>query len=186
VFPLCTSFHPLADARQFAETADVARLFDTPFLFVYSRQMASGLLSDEAEDEGKIAIGGEFGNAESVNRIGVRHAYEGIRNVLRHYGMLSGEIVKIDPSRETPPRMVQAPHLADYIPAPRSGIWEPAVAPGADVVEGDLIGRMHDFSDHTSAPVEIRSHKTGVVIALYFAAFCEKGLTLYVIGGDVE
>lgn len=184
VYPLCASFHPRPDPRQFAEMKEVARLFDTPFLFVYSRQMASGLLTDEAEDEGKIALGGEFGNAESVSPRGVRHAYEGIQNVLRHYGMLSGDIRRIDEARATPPRMVQAPNLIDYIPAPRDGIWEPAVHPGADVAEGELIGRIHDFSDHTSAPIEIRSHKAGVVIALYFAAVCRKGLTLFVIGED--
>jgi len=48
------------------ETATVARLFDTPFIFIYSRQMGSGLLTDHAEDEGKIAIGGEFGAGESA------------------------------------------------------------------------------------------------------------------------
>ncbi|HJY09101.1 MAG TPA: succinylglutamate desuccinylase/aspartoacylase family protein, partial [Bryobacteraceae bacterium] len=95
VFPLCTSFHPLPNPEQHAETAAIARLFDTPFIFVYSRQMASGLLSDEAEDEGKIAFGGEFGHAEGTSASGVRHAYEGIRNVLRHYGMLQGEIVRV-------------------------------------------------------------------------------------------
>jgi predicted deacylase len=186
VFPLCASFHPLPDPYQFAETAAVARLFDTPFLFVYSRQMASGLLTDEAEDEGKIALGGEFGHAEGCSTLGVRHAYEGVRNVLRHYGMLDGDIAHIDIERDAPPRMVQAPYLSDYIPAPRTGIWEPAVHPGADVCEGDLIGRLHDFSDHSSAPLEIRAHKTGVIIALYFAALCHKGLTLYVIGEDVN
>ena len=35
---------------------------------VYSRQMASGLLVDEAEDEGKITIGGEFGHAEGTGQ----------------------------------------------------------------------------------------------------------------------
>ena len=50
VFPLCTSFHRLPDIVQFAEISRAARLFNTPFPFVYSRQMASGLLSDEAED----------------------------------------------------------------------------------------------------------------------------------------
>jgi predicted deacylase len=186
VFPLCTSFHPLPDPKQFADTERIARLFDTPFLFVYSRQMASGLLSDEAEDEGKIALGGEFGNAEAVSSRGVKHAYEGIRNVLRHYRMLSGDIMRIDPERNSAPRMVQAPFLTDYIPTPRSGIWEPVVQPGADVAEGDLIGRIHDFSDHTSAPMEIRAHKNGVIIAAYFAAVCKKGLTLYVVGEDVK
>ena len=186
VFPLCASFHPLPDPEQFAETETVARLFDTPFVFVYSRQMASGLLTDEAEDEGKIALGGEFGHAEGCAPRGVRHAFEGIRNILRHYRMLEGEIARIATDRETPPRMVQAPHLADYIPAPGTGIWEPAVAPGDDVGVGDLIGRLHDFTDHSSAPVEVRAHKTGVIIAMYFAALCHKGLTLYVIGEDVK
>lgn len=184
VFPLCTSFHPLHDPEQHTETALVARLFDTPFVFIYSRQMASGLLTDEAEDEGKIAIGGEFGHAEGASPSGVRHAYEGIKNVLRHYRMLDGEITRIDANRPTPPRTVQAPFLSDYIPAPQTGIWEPVVGPGADVNEGDLVGRLHDFSDHSSPPIEIRAHKHGVVIALFFAALCQKGLTLYVIGED--
>jgi predicted deacylase len=184
VFPLCTSFHPLADVKQHEETTRVARLFDTPFVFIYSRQMASGLLSDEAEDEGKITIGGEFGHAESTNPHGVRHAYEGTKNVLRHYGMLSGDIIRIDPKREALPRLVSAPLLSDYIPAPRNGIWEPAVTPGADVEKGELLGRLHDFSDHSCPALEIHAHKGGVVIAMLFAAVCEKGVTLYVIGED--
>jgi predicted deacylase len=161
-------------------------LFDTPFVFVYSRQMASGLLTDEAEDEGKIALGGEFGNAEAVNSRGVLHAYEGIRNVLRHYKMLEGEVQRIDPSRSNPPRLVRAPVLSDYIPTPRSGIWEPVVAVGSDVAGGELIGRIHDFSDHASEPLEIRAHKSGIVIAMYFAAVCRKGLTLFVIAEDTQ
>ena len=47
------------------------------------------------------------------------------------------------------------------------------MSPGADVREGDLIGRLHDFSDHSSAPLEVRAHKTGVIIAMFFAAVCE-------------
>lgn len=185
-FPICTSFHPLANREQHVETATIARLFDAPFVFVYSRSMASGLLTDEAEDEGKIAVGGEFGHGESVDVDGVRHIYEGVRNVLRHYGLLEGEIVRIDATRSTPPRLVSAPNLSDYIPCPTDGIWEATVSPGQDVREGDLIGRIHNFSDHTTLPLEIRAHKNGVVIAFFFAAQCRKGLTLFVIGEDAE
>ncbi len=102
VFPLCTSLHPRPDPAQQAEMVEVAKLFDPPFIFIYSRQMASGLLTDEAEDEGKIAIGGEFGFAESASPKGVRHAYEGVKNVLRHYGLLEGEVEPIDPDRAHP------------------------------------------------------------------------------------
>lgn len=185
-FPLCTSLHPIPDPAQRAETLEVARLFDTPFIYIYSRQMASGLLTDEAEDEGKIAVGGEFGFGEGSNVRGIRHAYEGVRNVLRHYGMLTGGIGKVDPDRQAAPRLVQAPNLADYVPCPRTAIWEPAVEPGMEVREGQLVGRLHDFGDHASDPVAIMAHRAGIVIALHFAAACRQGSTLYVIAEDVS
>jgi len=182
VFPLCTSFHKLPDAAQFAEISQAARLFNTPFLFVYSRQMGSGLLTDEAEDEGRIAIGGEFGSGDGVNPEGVRHAYEGSLNVMRHYGVLPGPVCPI--GRRERQRLIQAPNLEDYRPCPRDGIWEPLVAPGADVERGQLLGRLHDFSDHSAPPLEIHAHRAGVLIARYSAAVCSKGLTLFVIGEE--
>jgi predicted deacylase len=184
VFPLCTSFHPLPDPAQQRETATVARLFDTPFIFIYSRQMGSGLLTDHAEDLGKIAVGGEFGLGEATSPRGTRHAYEGVKNVLRHYGLLDEPIVRIDPARPRPPRLVQAPALDDYVPCPRAAIWEPVVQPGDDVREGDLIGRLHDFDDHPARATELRAHRDGVIIASYFGARCPKGATLFVIATD--
>ena len=184
IFPICTSFHPIPDPQQRAEIAKVAQLFDTPIILIYSKQMASGLLTDEAEAEGKITIGGEFGYAEAAGRLGTLHAYEGIRNVLRHYGLVSGDIVKIGPE-ERSPRFVQAPNLSDYVPCPRDGVWEPAVDLGVEVAQGELLGRLHDFSDHSSPPLEIRAHRRGVVAMLFFRARVRKGLTLYVIAEDV-
>jgi predicted deacylase len=183
-FPICTSFHPIPDPVQRAEIYRVAQLFDTPVILIYSSQMASGLLTDEAEAEGKITIGGEFGAGESVSLAGTRHAYEGIKNVLRYYGMLEGDIVKIDPTRPAPPKLVSAPNLEDYIPCPADGVWEPTVELGASVVEGELIGRLHDFSDHSSAPREIRAHRAGIVAMMRLGAVATKGVTLYVIAQE--
>jgi len=108
-----------------------------------------------------------------------------VKNILRHYGMLPGAIVKIDLQRESAPRLVDAANLEDYIPAPRTGIWEPVVELGDDVHEGALIGRLHDFSDHSSDPVEIRAHRTGAVLMMHFPAHVAKGVTLFVIAQDV-
>lgn len=185
-FALCTSFHPVADPSQFAEITAVSALFDTPFMLIYSSQMASGLLTDEAEAEGKIALGGEFGFGEGVNRKGVLHGYEGIRNVLKFYGMLSGEIVKIDPLRPSAPRLVDARNLEDYLPCPRHGIWEPLVDLGDEVKEGQLVGRLHDFSDHNAEPLELRAHRDGILIMMCATASCQQGVTLYVIARDTQ
>jgi predicted deacylase len=184
-FAFCTSIHPVPDPEQYREMVSAARLFDTPFIFIYSSQMASGLLTDEAEREGKIAIGGEFGYGESVNRRGVRHAYEGVRNLLRHYGHLDEPIQPIDPARATEPRLVSAPDLDSYIPAPCDGIWEPAVDLGEIVSEGAAIGYLHDFSESSSCPLEIRAHRSGIVIMMHAPATCARGVTLYVVAQEV-
>ncbi|MCC6390664.1 MAG: succinylglutamate desuccinylase/aspartoacylase family protein [Bryobacterales bacterium] len=179
-FPICTSFHPIPDPAQRAEIAAVSRLFDTPFVLIYASTMASGLLTDEAEAEGKITIGGEFGGGETTSRHGVRHAYEGTLNVLRHYGLLEGEVSRIRPAGSPEPILATASELHYYVPCPRDGYWEPAVDLGAAVEEGDLIGRLHDFSDHSSPPLEIRSKRSGYVLMMHLSARPVKGQTLYV------
>jgi predicted deacylase len=148
--------------------------------------MASGLLTDEAEAEGKVTLGGEFGGGESTSRFGVRHAYEGTLNVFRHYGMLDGEIRKIRPAGSAEPVLVKADELDYYVPCPRDGIWEPVVDLGARVTEGELIGRLHDFSDHGATPLEIRTQRSGYVIMMHLSARPLKGQTLYVVGDSVD
>jgi predicted deacylase len=185
-FPLCASFHPIPDAAQRAETARVSRLFDTPFVFIYASTMASGLLTDEAEAEGKITLGGEFGGGETTSRFGVRHAYEGTLNVLRHYGIVEGEIRKIRPEGSPEPALVKADRLDYYVPCPRDGVWEPVIDLGAQVTEGDLVGRLHDFSDHASPALEIRAQRSGYVVMVHLSAHPLKGQTLYVAAERVD
>ena len=184
-FPICTSFHPIPDRAQRAEIATVSRLFDTPFVFIYSSAMASGLLTDEAEAEGKVTIGGEFGGGETTSRFGVKHAYEGMLNVLRHYGHLEGEIQSIRDSRSSSAKLVKADKLNAYVPCPRDGVWEPVADLGDAVTAGQLIGRLHDFADHTSPALEIRAPNEGFLIMMHLSARPLKGQTLYVIGEEV-
>jgi predicted deacylase len=184
-FAICTSIHPVPDTRQREEMLKAARLFDTPFVFVYSSDMASGLLTSEAEGEGKIALGGEFGYGETVSRQGVRHAYEGVKNLLRHYGQLTGKVTKVDEGRTSEPLLVAAPHLEAYVPCPRSGIWEAQVDLGQQVERGDLIGFLHNFADHTAGPLAIKTSRAGFVIMMHAPAVTSKGATLYVVAEPV-
>lgn len=185
-FPYCTSFHPIADPAQRAEIAAVSRLFDTPFALIYASTMASGLLTDEAEAEGKIAIGSELGAGASTDRQGVRHAYEGVKNVLCHYGLLNEPVQPIRPASAEPTRLIRAAHLDAYVPAPSDGIWEPVVAPGHAVEAGQLLGRLHDFSNHASAPTEILAPRSGWVAMLHLSARPRRGQTLFVIAESVD
>jgi predicted deacylase len=174
------------DRKQFDEMIQVAKLFDSRFINVAVVTQGTGLLPLEAEQDGKIVACGEFGFAESADLKGTLHAYEGIKNILRHYGILPGDIVRIDPQRSGPVRFLESTSAEDYVAAPCDGIWEPTVELGADVKEGDLLGRLHDFSDHASDPLEVRAPRTGVVTMFHFTAKCQKGVTLYVIGKEIQ
>ena len=184
-FPVCTSFHPIPDPRQRAEIADVCRLFDTPFVFIYASTMASGLLSDEAEAEGKITIGGEFGAGETSSRLGVRHAYEGSLNVLRHYDLLEGAVAPVRPAGSPDPVLVKADRLECYVPCPHDGIWEAVVEPGDRVVADQLIGRLHDFSDHSRPAMEIRASRAARIAMMHLSARPSRGQTLYVLADEL-
>jgi predicted deacylase len=146
--------------------------------------MASGLLTSQAEMEGKISLGGEFGYGETVNRKGVLHAYEGVKNLLRFYGHLEGAIQKIDNQRAAKPRLVSAPRLESYVPAPHDGIWEPCIDLGEDIPEGGVIGYLHDFSDYERDPMAIRAPHEGIVIMMHGPAKCNRGVTLYVVARE--
>ncbi|MBI5880472.1 MAG: succinylglutamate desuccinylase/aspartoacylase family protein [Chloroflexi bacterium] len=183
-FALCTSFHMVSDPKQLAEMSTVASLFDTPFVFIYSSEMASGLLTDQAEAMGKVTIGGEFGHSAAVSLDGVRHAYEGIKNVMRHYGMLGGAIERIAPNRPNPPRLVSAIHLDEYVPAPISGYFEPVLDVGAPVKQGDLVGRLYDFEMVDSPPIAVTAPRDGYVMLQPFQAPVLKGNTMLVIGQE--
>jgi len=184
-FALCASFHEVTDPAQRAEMVRVASLFDTPFVMIYSSEMASGLLTDQAEAMGKVTIGGEFGHSGGVLRQGVAHAYHGIKNVLRHYGMLPGAVEPVDPGRGHPPRLVAATSLDNYIPAPISGVFEPRYDVGAAVVAGELVGRLYDFERVGAPPLEVRSPRDGYILLQPFEAPTRKGVTMLVIAEAV-
>jgi predicted deacylase len=184
-FALCSSFHEVSDPAQRAEMVAVASLFDTPFVMIYSSEMASGLLTDQAEAMGKVTIGGEFGHSGGVLRQGVAHAYHGIKNVLRHYAMLPGAIEPVDPGRGRPPRLVAATSLDDYVPAPISGYFEPLHDVGAAVAAGDVVGRLYDFERVAAPPLELRSPRDGYILLQPFEAPTRKGVTMLVIAGEV-
>jgi predicted deacylase len=185
-FPMCSSFHEVPDPVQQAEMARVSRLFDTPFVMVYSKGMARGLLTDEAEAMGKITIGTEFGYGEATIRQGVRHAEVGIRNVLRHFGLLPGELERARSAGSPVPRIVRAVRLEDYLPAPISGIYEPAAEPGQWVEPGDLVGRLFDFDYPGSSPLELRAPRAGWLLVVPFAAAVPKGQTVVVVAEEVS
>lgn len=181
----CTSFHQLADPSLFKATVETAFAFGTPFTMIYTSDMGLGLLTEEAEKMGKITIGSELGYGESTDLDGVRWGYEGLCNVMKLHGMLSGEMVSLLPPGWERTILVANTNIDHWVTAPVSGISEPLVPIGAFVRKGDPVTCIHNFEDLAGPGCIIRADRDGYVLARQFRAETPQGNVVMVIAEEI-
>lgn len=181
----CTSFHQLDNTDLFKASVLTARAFGTPFTMIYTSDMGSGLLTEEAERMGKITIGTELGYGESTDLDGVRWGYEGLFNVMKLHGMMDGEPASLLPPGWERTRLVANTDIDRWITAPISGISEPLVHIGAFVRKGDPVACIHDFEDLTREPCMLRADRDGYVLARHFRAETRQGNVVMVIAEEI-
>jgi predicted deacylase len=182
----CMSFHQIDDAARYAEFEQVARLFGTPFVMIYSSGMGTGLLTEEAEAMGKITIGSELGYGASTDLDGVRWAQRGTRNVLRHFGLLDEPVEALTLPGLDRQRVISQTDIDRYVTAPCDGISEPVAAVGSFVRAGDVVCRIHDFDRVDEPPIEIHADQDGYVMCRKFRARTVQGEVVMVIAQEVE
>lgn len=181
----CMSFHEIDDPARYEEFKQVAMLFGTPFVMIYSSGMGTGLLTEEAEAMGKITIGSELGYGASTDLDGVRWAQRGTRNVLRHFGLLDEPIEMLQAPDLDRQRVISQTDIDRYVTAPCDGISEPVAAVGAFVRAGDVVCRIHDFDRVDEPPVDIRADQDGYVMCRKFRARTVQGEVVMVIAQEV-
>ena len=180
------SFHEVADPVMFRQFRETAFLFGTPFTMIYTGGMGTGLLTEEAEKMGKITIGSELGYGASTDLWGVRWAHEGTLNVMRHNGLINGDLVDVTPPELDKQRLVSATDVNRWITAPVSGISEPLVPLGAFVTEGTPVSAIHDFERWDEPPAIVRADGDGFVLSRKFRAATEQGEVVMIIAHEIE
>ena len=182
----CASFHQVDDPTLFAQYRETALLFGMPFVLVYTSGMGTGLLTEEAEKLGKITIGGEFGFGASADLAGVRWAHHGVRNVMRHFGLLASPIESLVPPGLDRQRVVSQTDIDKYITAAADGIAEPLVPLGSFVRAGTPVVRLHDFDRIDEPGRIIPADHDGYVMVRRFRAVTRQGDVVMVIGQEIE
>ena len=115
-------------------------------------------------------------------RIGER----GIRNVLKHFGVLEGkpDTVQRDGSPATRHMMVRDQGCYSFAPA--GGLFEPRHLAGEDVREGDLAGFLHFVEDVDRAPIEVRYRRSGVLWMASGPGRVQRGDVVAVVMNDYD
>ena len=114
-----------------------------------------GMTSSAAARAGIPGVIAEAGGRGQLEEAATTMLVDGVRNVLRHLEMLAGE--------PSPPRSRLVGKFM-WLRASQEGWWQPAVAAGDELVEGQLVGTLRtlygDVIDELHAP------RDGVVLFL--------------------
>ena len=180
------SFHQVHDAELFQQFRETAMLFGTPFVMIYTSDMGTGLLTEEAEKMGKITIGSELGYGASTDRDGVRWAYEGTLNVMRHHGLIDEPVEDLTLPGLDRQRLVSAVNIDNWITAPVSGISEPLKNVGEFVRKGEPVTRIHNFDRWDEPGDTLVADQDGYVLARKFKAETQQGEVVMVIAAEVD
>lgn len=155
------NMHHVPDKKQMEAMLNAGIAWGAPYVFIYRDVGGEGLLPGYAEKLGKVTLGTEIGSASQFGVEMVAIAENGVKNVLRHRGILAGDVV----APERPPEVVGATERDDYVMAPVSGIFEPFFEMGAQLTAGQVMGQIHSVEEPFRRPTPVHALTDGMLIS---------------------
>ncbi|HUG65881.1 MAG TPA: succinylglutamate desuccinylase/aspartoacylase family protein [Gaiellaceae bacterium] len=181
-----SEMHWVDDAEQRRRMVDGMLAWNTDWCVIYIDIAGGGLLVGEAERQGKTVVSTELGGGGHVTAAIHQLAASGVRNVLRQFGALIGD-VEIRQSLGRPePTILRATDLEDYLLAPASGLFETLVELGEHVDSGQTVGVIHFLDDPERSPEPVVATSSGVVCVIRAIATTDQGDNVVVIGHEVD
>jgi predicted deacylase len=177
-----SEMHWVDDPEQRRRMVDGMLAWNTEWCCVYIDIGGTGLLVGEAERQGKIVVSTELGGGGHVTAEIHRLASSGLGNVLRHFGVLEGDVVR----RERPPTFLMATDADNYLLAPESGLFETLVDLGQRVAKDEPVGRIHFLERPDRAPEIVHARSDGIVCVVRAIATTEQGDNVVVVAREVE
>lgn len=156
--------------------------WNTDWCCVYMDIGGTGLLVGEAENQGKVVVSTELGGGGHVTAATHRVSQDGLANVLRHLGVIPGEVV----TRDTPAVIGRATEVDNYLLAPESGLWETFVDLGDRVTAGQPMGQIHFLERPEREPVVVEALTDGIVLTVRAIATTQQGDNVIVIAREID
>ena len=185
-FEPCAHMHLVPAGPQRDKMLAGTEAWNTDFCFLYADIAGTGLLPVEAESQGKVVITTEMGGSENVTALVHAETQMGLRNVLKHFGLLAGRPVTRETLGLGPTRWVQSLNWEDYRFAPESGVYENLVPLGEDVSAGQPVGAIHFLERPDRDPVHVVANSAGVLIATRAPSIVAQGDCVACIAHDVD
>lgn len=171
----CAVIHQLPDPAQMTKTLAALEAFGAPLGLVLEELDAEGMLDTAAEETGKVFVSSELGGGGTISVETQAIADIGVRNLLKHFGVIEGEPVSRSSLGLAPTRLMQVPDGRHFVAARASGIYEPFVEIGDEVTDSQAIGQIHFFEEPERPPMVLEAGRGGTVIARWIPGHVTSG-----------
>lgn len=161
--------HILDDQEQEARCRAARDAFNAPWSVEMREIDALGMYDDAAESQGKTFVTTELGGGGTSRVETVAIARRGVRNLLIHAGIMTGEQTR------HPSRRLTQPGSECFVFAEYGGMIEYLCDLGAPVSEGDVLARIWMTGRTGQAPQDITSKMDGIFLGRHFPGLVRPG-----------
>ena len=169
------AYHLLDDPEQEARCRAARDAFNAPYSVVMREIDALGMYDDAAESRGKTFVTTELGGQGSATPQTIAIARKGVRNLLKHVGILEGA-PEIGPTRH-----LSQPDDACFHFGTQGGLVEFLVGLGQTVRQGDPLVRIWPVQHTGQVPLTLAAQRDGLLLARHHPGLCQAGDCLAVL-----
>ena len=182
----CSHMHVVDDPVQRKAMLEGMEAWCSDWHYLYIDVNGTGLLPVEAENQGKLVITTELGGGGRVPAPVHQLAWSGLNNVLRHVGVLKGE-VQTRASLGLPPAVIlDGRNPETIVVSPEDGMFEGILEPGDPVAAGEPVGRLWFVDRPDRAPELLLAPLDGFVVVTKAIPVTEQGDCVFVIGQPID
>jgi len=167
--------HILPDKALQARCVAAMEAFCAPYSVMLLEIDNVGMYDTAAEELGKTFLSTELGGGGSASARTVAIAKRGVRNILKHAGILSGEIEQQRSIR------LSMPDGSCFVTGESTGLLELCADLGDSVRQGQMIARVHSVERSGLAPVEYCAGIDGILVGRHYPGLTQPGDVLAVV-----
>jgi len=169
------SMHYLGEPLQRDRTLAALKAFQAPSALLIHEISGEGLLDYEVENQGKVFLCGEFGGMGTLAPPHLRTVERGVENLLKHFGMLQGEVATRASLSLPETRYLEVPDPCYYCAADAEGVYESFYELDDEVSAGQPVGRIHFPSNPDWEPQPVLARRAGTLLGRRGPGWVEVG-----------
>jgi N-alpha-acetyl-L-2,4-diaminobutyrate deacetylase len=177
------AIHELDDRGLMDRARRALLAFEPPIALVLRELDAEGMLDTAVETLGRVFVTTELGGGGTASTATIALAERGVRNLLKHFGILEGAPETRAALGLKPTRIMTMPADA-YVAADEAGLLEMLVDLDDPVAAGQAIARVYRLDRPDLPPAVHRAGADGVLIGRCHGALVAPGDFLAMIARD--